>query len=65
LGQLYEGQSSIENSRVLEAEFENLVQGEEFRGGFEALAREYGTSLPSKRLATVLRTPCHTSKSSD
>jgi hypothetical protein len=54
LGQLYDGQSSIENSSVLEAEFENLVQGEEFRSGFEDLAREYGTSLPSKQLAAVI-----------
>jgi hypothetical protein len=50
LGQLYDGQSSIENTCVLEAEFENLVQGEAFRGGFEELAREYETSLPSKLL---------------
>lgn len=48
LGQLYDGQSSIENACVLRAEFENLVQGEAFRSGFEDLAREYGTSLPSK-----------------
>ena len=55
MGQLYEGQTSIENASVLEAEFENLVQGEAFRSGFEALAQEYGTSLPSKQLAAVLQ----------
>ena len=47
LGQLYDGQSSIENASILEAEFENLVQGEAFRSSFEDLAQEYGTSLPS------------------
>ena len=59
LGQLYDGQSSIENACILEAEFENLVQGEAFRSGFEDLAQEYGTSLPSKQLATVLQTLSH------
>jgi hypothetical protein len=50
LGQLYDGQSSIENASVLKAEFENLVQGEAFRSGFEDLALEHETSLPSKML---------------
>ena len=47
LGQLYDGQSSTDNASILEAEFENLVQGEAFRSGFEDLAQEYETSLPS------------------
>lgn len=62
LGQLFDGQSSIENSCVLKAEFENLVQGEAFRSSFEDLAQEYGTSLPSKRLAVVLQTLSHSRK---
>lgn len=48
LGQLHEGQSSEENARVLQVEYENLVQGEAFREGFEELALEYNTSLPSE-----------------
>ena len=48
LGQLYGGQSSEENACVLRAEYENLVQGEAFHEGFEELAPEYNTSLPSK-----------------
>jgi hypothetical protein len=50
LGQLHEGQSSEENARLLRVEYENLVQGEAFPEGFEELALEYNTSLPSKYL---------------
>ena len=48
LGHLYEGQSSEENTHGLQAEYENLVQGEAFHEGFEESALEYNTSLPSK-----------------
>lgn len=48
LGQLHDSQSSDENAHVLQVEYENLVQGEAFREGFEELALEYSTSLPSK-----------------
>ncbi|KAM6501725.1 hypothetical protein JOM56_001702, partial [Amanita muscaria] len=53
LGQLHDGQSSEENARVLQVEYENLVQGEAFREGFEELALEYGTSLPKFRFNLV------------
>jgi len=49
LGQIYGGQSSEENARVLQVEYENLVQGEAFREGFEELTLEYNTSLPKFR----------------
>jgi hypothetical protein len=45
---LYDGQSPEKNAWILEAEFENMVQGEVFQSGFENLALEYETSLPSK-----------------
>ena len=50
LGQLHDSGSgcSEENARILRMEYENLVQGEAFREGFEELAREYKTPLPSK-----------------
>ena len=48
LGQLRDGADSDENARILQTEYENLVQGEAFREGFEGLALEYKTSLPSK-----------------
>ena len=48
LGQIFEGQSKEENARLLRGEFENLVQGEAFREGFNELALEYETSLPRK-----------------
>ena len=47
LGQLYEDSSATENRRILRAEFENLVQGESFREGFEDLGLEYSVSLSS------------------
>ncbi|KAF8811671.1 hypothetical protein BYT27DRAFT_7088937 [Phlegmacium glaucopus] len=49
LGQLHDNQSSEENACVLQVEYENLVQGEAFREGFEELALEYSTSLPKFR----------------
>jgi hypothetical protein len=53
LGQLHDGQSSEENARILQVEYENLVQGEAFREGFEELALEYGMSLPSKSICIL------------
>jgi len=50
LGQLHDGGCSEENARILQTEYENLVQGEAFREGFEELALEYKTPLPSKYL---------------
>jgi hypothetical protein len=41
-----------QNIRLLQGEFENLVQGEAFWQGFEELASEYGTSLPRKSINT-------------
>jgi hypothetical protein len=38
--------SNEDNAAMLKAEFENLVQGEEFHESFEELALEYSTSLP-------------------
>jgi hypothetical protein len=48
LGQVHDGGRSEENTRILQTEYENLVQGEAFRKGFEELALEYNTPLPSK-----------------
>jgi hypothetical protein len=48
LGQLHDGGCSEENAHILETEYENLVHGEAFREGFEELAAEYNTPLPSK-----------------
>jgi len=52
LGQMHEGGDSEENSRLLRVEYENLVQGEVFREGFEELASEYNTPLPSKLISS-------------
>jgi hypothetical protein len=46
LGQLYEDQLATENRRMLRAEYENLVQGESFRKGFEDLGLEYSVLMP-------------------
>jgi len=46
LGQLHGGGCSKENAHILQTEYENLVQGEAFREGFEELALEYSTPLP-------------------
>lgn len=48
LGQLHAGEDSEDNARILQTEYENLVQGEAFREGFEELALEYKTPLPSE-----------------
>jgi len=52
LGQLHKGGDSEENGHLLRVEYENLVQGEVFRQGFEELAAEYSTPLPSKLMSS-------------
>ena len=61
LGQGFEGSSPDENAAMLKAEFENLVQGETFRKGFEELAKEYNTSLPCKPIPFDVGSSTHLS----
>ena len=56
LGQLYGDQLATENRHMLRAEFENLIQGESFRKGFEDLGLEYSVSPPGSLWSIITET---------